>query len=182
MYKLTDKAINGKFRMLSDLTISFINQKIWELTKDPDFLKANNDFFLVKISHNYVCFKDPEMNKLYDAVGFYTFIIYLNDIEEEDMKEPLKGITTGVWYDVADIFQGKYDLEEAIEESYDVLVCKRGPDEIGLAGNFTSNYKLYWVGYLKKDTYGYNFCVENVGFPLENFVRVMFIPSKTEEE
>ena len=181
MYKLTDKAINEKFHMLSELTISALNQQIGELTKDPDFLKAN-DFFFVKLSHYYVCFKEPDMNKLDAAVGFYTFIIYLNDIEEVDMKETLKGITTGVWYDVADIIKGNYDLDDAIEESYDVLACKVGSDEIGLDGNFTSNYQSYRVGYIENGNYGYNFCVSNIGYPLEIFARVMFIPSKTEEE
>ena len=182
MYKLTDKAINGKFRMLSELTISAINQQIGALTKDPDFIK-HNDFFFVKLSHYYVCFKDPEMNKLDAAVGFYTFIIYLNDIEEVDMKETLKGITTGVWYDVSDIIQGKYDLEEAIEKSYDVLACERDPDEIGINDNFTSNTRSYNLGYIRKDDYGYKFYVNNIVVrPLEAFVRMMFIPSKTEEE
>lgn len=181
MYKLTDKAIKGKFRMLSDFTIRAINQQIEELTKDPDFLKAN-DFFFVKLSRHYVCFKDPEMNKLYEAVGSFSFIIHPNDIEEEEMKEPLKRITTGVWYDVADIIQGKYDLEEAIEESYDVLACELRSDEIGIDGNFTDNHQSYKVGYIEKDGYGYCFCVNCSERPLETFVRVMFIPSKTEEE
>ncbi len=181
MYKLTDKAINGKFRMLSELTISAINQQIGELTKDPDFIKRN-DFFFVKLSHYYVCFKEPDMNKLDAAVGSYTFIIYLNDIEEVDMKKPLKGITTGVWYDVADIIKGGYDLEEAFEELYDVLACKMESDEIGIDNNFTSNHRSYNVGYIVKGDYNYNLCVNNIEYPLENFVRVMFIPSKTEEE
>lgn len=181
MYKLTDKAINGKFRMLSELTISAINQQIGELTKDPDFLKAN-DFFFVKLSHYYVCFKEPDMNKLDAAVGFYTFIIYLNDIEEVDVKKPLKGITTGVWYDVADIIQGKYDIDEAIEKTYDVLACKSESDEISIDDNFTDNHQSYKVGYIDKDDYGYCFCVNCSERPLETFVRVMFIPSKTEEE
>ena len=181
MYKLTDKAINGKFHMLSELTISAINQQIEALTKDPDFIK-HNDFFFVKLSHYYVCFKDPEMNKLDAAVGFYTFIIYLNDIEEVDMKKQLKKITTGVWYDVADIIKDGYDIEEAIEKSYDVLACKSEPDEIGIDDNFTYNHRSYNVGYIEKDDYGYSFWVNNIECPLETFVRVMFIPSKTEEE
>ena len=181
MYKLTDKAINGKFRMLSEPTIDVINQQIEALTKDPDFIK-HNDFFYVKLSHYYVCFKDPEMNKLDSAVGFYTFIIYLNDIEEVDMKKQLKGITTGVWYDVADIIQGKYDIEEAIEKAYDVLACKDESDEIGIDDNFTVNHQSYEVGYIDKDDYDYCLGVNCSGQPLETFVRVMFIPSKTEEE
>ena len=181
MYKLTDKAINGKFRMLSEPTIDVINQRIEALTKDPDFIK-HSDFFFVKLSHYYVCFKDPEMNKLDAAVGFYTFIIYLNDIEEVDMKKPLKGITTGVWYDVADIIQGKYDIEEAVEKTYDVLACKSESDEIAFDDNFTFNHRYYNVGYIVKDGYGYCFCAHDTECPLETFVRVMFIPLKTEEE
>ena len=181
MYKLTDKAINGKFRMLSEPTIDAINQQIEVLTRDHDFIKRN-DFFYVKLSHYYVCFKDPEMNKLDSAVGFYNFIIFPDDIEEVDMKETLKGITTGVWYDVADIIQGKYDLEEALEKAYDVLACEYGSDKIGIDDNFTVNHQSYKVGYIYKDDYGYCLCVNCSGQPLETFVRVMFIPLKTEEE
>ena len=181
MYKLTDKAINGKFRMLSEPTIDAINQQIEALTKDPDFIKYN-DFFYVKLSHYYVCFKDHEMNKLGSAVGFYNFIIFPNDIEEVDMKKPLKGITAGVWYDVADIIQGKYDIEEAIEKTYDVLACESEPDVIGIDDNFTYNHRSYNVGYIVKDNYGYCLCANYSKCPLETFVRVMFIPSKTEEE
>lgn len=180
MYKLTDKAINGKFCMLSEPTIDAINQQIEALTKDPDFIKYN-DFFYVKLSHYYVCFKDPEMNKLDSAVGFYNFIIFSGDIEEVDVKKPLKGITAGVWYDVADLIQGKYDIEEAIEKTYDVLACKSESDEIG-DDSFTFNHRSYNVGYIVKDDYGYCFCAYDIECPLEAFVRVMFIPSKTKEE
>ena len=181
MYKLTEKAINGKFRMLSELTISAINQQIGELTKDPDFIK-HNDFFFVKLSHYYVCFKDPEMNKLDAAVGYYTFIIYLNDIEEVDMKETLKGITTGVWYDVKDIINGKYDIEDALGYTYDVMVCEASADNMEYKDNFTGNHRAYGVGYLATNDDGYVFYSCGQEYPLKAFVRLMFIPAETKEE
>ena len=182
-YKLTDKAIKEKFYMLSDFTIERLNKSInayMEQAEKDESLTIS--YFVVNLSKIVVAFKNPEMNKLYDAIASISFSIFYDYLEEEHPKE-LKKITTGVWYDVFDIINEEYDLEEALEEAYDVLVCDLNSEEAGLDDNFTANHRSYQVGYLDKnednDYVLVSKCHEQ---ELGNFVRLMFIPAETEEE
>lgn len=179
-YKITDKARNEKFGMLTDLTVDSLNFQIAVREKDPDF--PHQDYLLVKLSRYSVAFKDPEMNKLCDSVAFYTFIVHKRDIEDVDMKEHPKEIDTGVWYDVEDIINDEYDIEEALEDTYDVMVCEESADNMGYKGNFTGCHGAYHVGYLDRNDDGYVFYSRCREFPLKNFVRLMFIPAETPEE
>lgn len=182
MYKLTDKAIKEKFYMLSDFTIGRLNASInayMERAEKDESLNIN--YFAVKLSKIVVAFKNPEMNKLYDAIASISFSICYDYLEEEHPKE-LKEITTGVWYDVSDILNDEYDIEEALEESYDVLVCENDAEYIGLDDNFTANHRSYQVGYLDKDDYGYSLVSKSNQHALSNFARIMFIPAETPEE
>lgn len=175
-YKITAKARKEKFDMLTDLTIDSLNFQITVHAEDPEF--PHQDYFFVKLSRYSVAFKDPEMNKLYDSVAFYTFIVHKRDIEAVDMKEHPKEINTGVWYDVEDIINGEYDIEDALEDSYDVMVCEASADNMGYKGNFTGNHRAYRVGYLDINDDGYVFCSRGQEFPLKAFVRLMFIPEE----
>ena len=181
-YKLTEKAIKEKFYMLSDFTIERLNESInaymERATKDESMTIS---YFVVSLSKIVVAFKNPEMNKLYDAIASISFSICYDYLEEEIPKE-LKDITTGVWYDVCDIINEEYDLDEALEEAYDVLVCNLHSEEAGLDDNFTANHRSYQVGYLDKnennDYVLVSKCREQL---LGDFVRLMFIPAETEE-
>lgn len=182
-YKITDKARKEKFGMLTDLTIDRLNFQIAVRAEDPEF--PHQDYFFVKLSRYSVAFKDPEMNKLCDSVAFYTFIVHKRDIEDVDMRElpkELKKITTGVWYDVEDIINWEYDIEEALENTYDVMVCEESADNMGYKGNFTCCHGAYHVGYLDINDDGYVFYSRCQEFPLKAFVRLMFIPAETKEE
>lgn len=183
-YKLTDKVIKEKFYMLSDFTINRLNESInayMERAKKDESMSIS--YFVVPLSKIVVAFKDPEMNEMYDddAIASISFSIYYDYLEEECPKE-LKKITTGVWYDVADIINGEYDLEEALEEVYDVLVCGMNSEEVGLDDNFTANHRAYQTGYLDKDDDGYVLVYKYHEQDLSNFARIMFIPAETEEE
>lgn len=179
-YKITYKARKEKFGMLTDLTVDKLNFQIAVRAKDPDF--PLQDYLFVKLSRYSVAFKDPEMNKLCDSVAFYTFIVHKRDIEDVDMKEFPKEIDTGVWYDVEDLLNGEYDLEEVIGDAVDVLVCEESADNMGHKGNFTSCHGAYHVGYLDINDDGYVFYSRCKEFPLKAFVRLMFIPAETHEE
>ena len=182
-YKLTDKAIKEKFYMLSDFTIERLNESInayMERAEKDESLTIS--YFVVSLSKIVVAFKNPEMNKLYDAIASISFSICYDYLEEEHPKE-LKKITTGVWYDVFDIINDEYDIEEALEEAYDVIVCDLNSEEAGLDDNFTSNHRSYQVGYLDKDADDNYVLVSKCREQeLGNFVRLMFIPAETEEE
>lgn len=183
MYKLTDKAIKEKFYMLSDFTIERLNASInayMERAEKDESLTIS--YFVVSLSKIVVAFKNPEMNKLYDAIASISFSICYDYLEEEHPKE-LKKITTGVWYDVFDILNEDYDLEEALEEAYDVLVCDLNSESVGLDDNFTANHRSYQVGYIdKNEDDDYVFVSKCSEQNLGNFVRLMFIPAETEEE
>lgn len=182
MYKLTDKAIKEKFYMLSDFTIERLNASInayMERAEKDESLTIS--YFVVNLSKIVVAFKNPEMNKLYDAIASISFSICYDYLEEECPKE-LKKITTGVWYDVSDILDDEYDLEEALENAYDVLVCELNFDEVDVVENFTANHRAYQVGYLVEDDDGYIFTSKCRGQDLGNFARLMFIPAETPEE
>lgn len=178
-YKITYKARKEKFGMLTDLTIDSLNFQIAVRAKDPEF--PHQDYFLVKLSRYSVAFKDPEMNKLYDSVAFYTFIVHKRDIEDVDMKELPNEIATGVWYDVEDIINGEYDIEGALDDAYDVMVCEASADNMEYKDNFTGSHHAYRVGYLDINDDGYVFCSRCQEFPLKAFVRLMFIPAETPE-
>lgn len=175
-YKITDKARKEKFGMLTDFTVDKLNFQISERAKDPKF--THQDHFFVVLSRYFVAFKDPEMNKLCDSVAFYTFIVHKRDIEDVDMKEHPKEIDAGVWYDVEDLLNGKYDFEEAV----DVLACEASAANVKYMDNFTVRHCSYRVGYLDSNGDGYFLCSHNEEFPLKNFVRLMFIPAETKEE
>lgn len=182
MYKLTDKAIKEKFYMLSDFTIERLNASInayMERAEKDESLTIN--YFVVNLSKIVVAFKNPEMNKLYDAIASISFSICYDYLEEECPKE-LKKITSGVWYDVSDILSYEYDLEEAIAEPYDVLVCKNDAEYIGLDDNFTANHRSYQVGYLDENAQGYVFVTKGHECDLMGYARLMFIPAETPEE
>lgn len=179
-YKITDKARKEKFGMLTNLTIDSLNSQIAARVKDPDF--PHQDYLLVKLSRYYVAFKDPEMNKLCDYVAFYTFIVHKRDIEDVDMKELPKEIDTGVWYDVEDLLNGEYDFEEAIDDAVDVLACEASAANLKYKDNFTGSHHNYRVGYLDSNDDGYFLYSRSEGFPLKNFVRLMFIPAETPKE
>ena len=182
-YKLTDKAIKEKFYMLSDFTIERLNESInayMERAEKDESLTIS--YFVVTLSKIVVAFKNPEMNKLYDAIASISFSICYDYLEEEHPKE-LKKITTGVWYDVFDIINEDYDLDEALEEAYDVLACDLNSEGVGLDDNFTANHRSYQVGYLDKDEDDNYVLVSKCSEQeLGNFVRLMFIPAETEEE
>ena len=179
-YKLTDKAIKEKFYMLSDLTLGWINIKINEAIEEAEKNGAQKPTYtLVSLSRIVVSFKNPEMNKLFNIVGLYKFQVYDTDIEEE---EELEEITTGVWYDVEDVIDGKYNLSEALDELYDVLACEASADNLEWADNFTANHRSYHVGYLDEDGDGYVLVEKGHEHRLEHFARIMFIPAETPEE
>lgn len=179
-YKITYKARKEKFGMLTDLTIDKLNFQISVRAKDPDF--PHQDYLLVKLSRYSVVFKDSEMNKLYDSVAFYTFIVHKRDIEDVGMKEHPKEIDTGVWYDVEDLLNGEYDFEEALDDAVDVLACEASAANVKHKDNFTSSHRKYRVGYLDSNGDGYFLYSRSEEFPLKNFVRLMFIPAETPEE
>lgn len=186
-YKLTEKAIAEKFDMLCGLTIDMINLRVNEVIEE----RVRNGALIpvpyrmiVELSRMDVAFKDPDMNKLFGILDSYKFQVYSGDIEEEEeFPKELKKITTGVWYDVEDIINEEYDLDEALDEAYDVLVCDLNSEEAGLDDNFTANHRSYQVGYLDKnednDYVLVSKCREQ---ELGNFVRLMFIPAETKEE
>lgn len=182
-YKLTEKAIAEKFDMLCGLTIDMINLRVNEVIAERvsnGALIPVPDLMIVELSRMDVVFKDPDMNKLFNILNSYKFQVYSEDLEEEEEEESpkeLKKITTGVWYDVKDIINYEYDIDDAIEEAYDVLVCEESADVMGYKDNFTGSHRAYRVGYLDSSDYGYVFCSRCQEFPLKAFVRLMFIPS-----
>lgn len=180
-YKLTEKAIAEKFDMLCGLTIDMINIRVNEVIAE----RVNNGALIpvpfrmiVELSRIDVVFKDPDMNKLFGILNSYKFLVYSEDLEEEEFPKELKKITTGVWYDVKDIINGEYD----IEDTYDVMVCEESADNMGYKGNFTCCHGAYHVGYLDINDDGYVFYSRCKEFPLKNFVRLMFIPAETHKE
>lgn len=177
-YKITNKARKERFGMFTDFTINSLNSQIALRAKDPEF--PHQEHFFVKLSCYSVAFKDHEMNKLYDSITFYTFVVYKSDIEDVGVKEPPKEIDTGVWYDVKDLLNGEY----AIEEAADVLVCEASATKAKLKyeGNFTGDHCLYLVGYLGRNGNGYSLYSHGEEFLLKNFMRLMFIPAETPEE
>lgn len=185
-YKLTEKAIKEKFDMLCDFTIDIINLRVNEVIEERvknGALIPVPDRMIVELSRIVVAFKDPDMNKLFSILNSYKFQVYSEDLEEEEeYPKELKEITTGVWYDVADIVNGEYDLEEALACSYDVLVCDKNADAIGLDDNFTSNSRTYDVGYLDENAHDYMFVTKGHEYDLRGYARLMFIPAETEEE
>lgn len=179
-YKITDKAREEKFGMLTNLTVDSLNFQIAVHAEDPEF--PHQDYFFVELSRYSVAFKDPEMNKLCDSVAFYTFIVHKRDIEDVDMKELPKKIDTGVWYDVEDLLNGEYDFDEAIDDAVDVLACEASAANLKCKDNFTGSYRNYRVGYLDSNGDGYFLYSRSEEFPLKNFVRLMFIPAETPKE
>jgi hypothetical protein len=184
-YKLTEKAIAEKFDMLCGLTIDMINLRVNEVIEE----RVNNGALIpvpvrviVELSRIDVVFKDPDMNKLFGILNSYKFQVYSEDLEEEEFPKELKKITTGVWYDVKDIINGEYDIEDALEDTYDVMVCEASADGMGYKDNFTGSHRAYRVGYLDINDDGYVFCSRGQEFPLKAFVRLMFIPAETKEE
>lgn len=186
-YKLTEKAIAEKFDMLCGFTINMINLRVNEVIEE----RVNNgalisvpDRMIVELSRILVTFKDPAMNKLFSILNSYKFQVYSEDLEEEEEEFPkeLKKITTGVWYDVEDIINGEYDIEDALEDTYDVMVCEASADNMEYKDNFTGSHCAYRVGYLDSNDDGHVFWSRGREFPLEAFVRLMFIPAETPEE
>lgn len=184
-YKLTEKAIAEKFDMLCGLTIDMINLRVNEVIEE----RVNNGALIpvpfrmiVELSRMDVVFKDLDMNKLFGILNSYKFQVYSEDLEEEEFPKELKKITTGVWYDVKDIINGEYDIEDALEDTYDVMVCEASAEYMGYKDNFTCCHGAYHVGYLDINAEGYVFYSRCKEFPLKNFVRLMFIPSETHEE
>lgn len=180
-YKLTEKAIAEKFDMLCGLTIDMINLKVNEFIEE----RVNNGALIpvpvsmiVELSRIDVLFKDPDMNKLFSILNSYKFQVYSDDLEEAESPKELKKITTGVWYDVEDIINGGYD----IEDTYDVMVCEASADGVKYKDNFTDNHRAYRVGYLDINDDGYVLYSRCQKFPLKAFVRLMFIPAETKEE
>lgn len=184
-YKLTEKAIAEKFDMLSGFTIDMINLRVNEVIAE----RVNNGALIpvpvrmiVELSRMDVAFKDPDMNKLFSILNSYKFQVYSDDLEEEEFPKELKKIATGVWYDVKDIINWEYDIEEAIGDAFDVLACEESADNMGYKGNFTCCHGAYHVGYLDSNDVGYVFCSRGQEFPLKAFVRLMFIPAENKEE
>lgn len=185
-YKLTEKAIAEKFDMLCGLTIDMINLKVNEVIAE----RVNNGALIpvpvrmiVELSRMDVTFKDPDMNKLFSILDSYKFQVYSDDLEEEEeFPKELNKITTGVWYDVEDIINGECDTEDALEYTYDVMVCEVSADGIKYKDNFTGSHRAYRVGYLGVNDDGFVLCSRGQKFPLKNFVRLMFIPAETKEE
>lgn len=184
-YKLTEKAIAEKFDMLCGLTIDMINLRVNEVIAERvsnGALIPVPDRMIVELSRMDVVFKDPDMNKLFGILNSYKFQVYSEDLEKEEFPKELKKITTGVWYDVVDIINEEYDLEEALEEAYDVMVCEASANNMRYKGNFTGSHRAYRVGYLDINDDGYVLCSRGQEFPLKAFVRLMFIPAETKEE
>lgn len=186
-YKLTEKAISEKFNMFSGFTINMINLKVNEFIEERVYngaLISVPDLMIVELSRILVTFKDPDMNKLFSILHSYKFQVYSKDLEEEEEEFPkeLKKITTGVWYDVKGIINGEYDIEDALEDTYDVMVCEESADDMRYKGNFTGCHGAYHVGYLDTNDVGHVFYSRGREFPLKNFVRLMFIPAETKEE
>lgn len=183
-YKLTEKAIAEKFDMLSGLTIDMINLRVNEVIEE----RVNNGALIpvpvrmiVELSRMDVAFKDPDMNKLFDILNSYKFQVYSEDLEEEEFPKELKKITTGVWYDVEDIINGEYDIEDALGDAY-VMVCEESADNMEYKDNFTGSHRKYRVGYLDSNGDGCFLYSHGEESSLKNFVRLMFIPAETEEE
>ena len=145
-----------------------VNRMVRSGTRGVDFVAVNTDKQALNVSS--ATYKIQIGEKLTKGLGAGAKPEIGASAIEENKEE------------IADIIKDGYDIEEAIEKSYDVLACKSESDEIGIDGNFTYNSQSYKVGYIDKDDYGYCFCVNCSERPLENFVRVMFIPSKTEKE
>lgn len=185
-YKLTEKAIAEKFDMLCSLTIDMINLRVNEVIEERVSNGALTPVpyrMIVELSRMDVVFKDLDMNKLFGILNSYKFQVYSDDLEEEEeFPKELKKITTGVWYDVKDIINGEYDIEDALEDTYDVMVCEASADNMGYKGNFTGSHRAYRVGYLDRNDDVYVFCSRGQEFPLKAFVRLMFIPAETKEE
>lgn len=185
-YKLTEKAIAEKFDMLCGLTIDMINLRVNEVIAE----RVSNGALIpvpvrmiVELSRMDVVFKDPDMNKLFGILNSYKFQVYSDDLEEEEeFPKELKKITTGVWYDVKDIINGEYDIEEVIDNAVDVLACEASADNMGYKDNFTGSHRAYRVGYLDTNGDGYFLYSRSEEFPLKAFVRLMFIPAETKEE
>lgn len=186
-YKITEKAIAEKFDMLCGLTINIINLRVNEFIAE----RVNNGALfpvpvrmIVELSRMDVVFKDPDMNKLFGIVNSYKFQVYSEDLEEEEEEFPkeLKKIATGVWYDVEDIINGEYDIKDALEDIYDVMVCEESATNLKYKDNFTGSHRKYRVGYLESNGDGYFLYSHSEKFPLKNFVRLMFIPAETKEE
>lgn len=184
-YKLTEKAIAEKFDMLCGITIDMINLRVNEVIAE----RVNNGALIpvpfrmiVELSRMDVVFKDPDMNKLFSILNSYKFQVYSEDLEEEEFPKELKKITTGVWYDVKDIINGEYDIEDALEDPYDVLACEASATNLKYKDNFTGSHRKYRVGYLDSNGDGYFLYSRSEEFPLKNFVRLMFIPAETPKE
>ena len=187
-YRLTEKAIAEKFDMLCGLTIDRINLRVNEIIAE----RVNRGALvpvpvrmIVELSRIDVTFKDPDMNKLFSILNSYKFQVYSEDLEEEEEESPkeLRKITTGVWYDVKDIIiNEEYDIEDALEDTYDVMVCEASADNMGYKDNFTVSHCAYRVGYLGINDDGYVFCSRCQEYPLKAFVRLMFIPAETKGE
>lgn len=185
-YKLTEKAIAEKFDMFCGFTIDMINLRVNELIAErvsDGALIPVPVRMIVELSRMDVVFKDPDMNKLFNILNSYRFQVYSDDLEEEEeFPKELKKITTGVWYDVEDLLNGDYDLEEVIVDAVDVLACEESADNMGYKDNFTGNHRKYRVGYLDINGDGSFLYSRSKEFPLKNFVRLMFIPAETKEE
>lgn len=184
-YKLTEKAIAEKFDMLCGLTINMINLRVNKVIEE----RVNNGALIpvpvrmiVELSRMDVVFKDPDMNKLFNILNSYKFQVYSDDLEEEEFPKELKKITTGVWYDVEDIINYEYDIEDALADAVDVLTCEESATNLKCKDNFTGSHRKYRVGYLDINDDGYVFCSLGQEFPLKAFVRLMFIPAETKEE
>lgn len=184
-YKLTEKAIAEKFNMLCGSTINMINLRVNEVIAE----RVNNGALIpvpvrmiVELSRMDVVFKDPDMNKLFSILNSYKFQVYSEDLEEEEFPKELKKITTGVWYDVKDIINGEYDIEDALGDAYDVMVCEESADNMKYKDNFTGSHRKYRVGYLDSNGDGCFLYSHREESLLKNFVRLMFIPAETEEE
>lgn len=185
-YKLTEKAIAEKFDMISGYTIDMINLRVNEIIEERvhnGALIPVPQRMIVELSRIDVDFKDPDMNKLFSILNSYKFQVYSDDLEEEEeFPKELKKITTGVWYDVEDIINGEYDIEDAFEYTCDVMVCEASADGMEYKDNFTGSHRAYRVGYVDINDDGYVLCSCGQEFPLKAFMRLMFIPAETKEE
>ena len=177
MYKLTDKAIKERFSMLTGYTIEHLNIKLDYCVKNAT--DDENLYFDIPLSRYVVAFKNAEMNKLDVVIPSYTFRVFWDDITE--VSEPTEEIIPCIWYGVDDIISGKYDLDNAISFSYDVLACYEVPSEIEHDDSFTANFRSYRLGYIDKFDTGYVLRDERCIYDLKDFERIMFIPAETGE-